>query len=448
MHLLANTGSGKMKKVLLILLSFCIYLQAYTIDSVGGNFTSNSQFKILYKNVSGGKGYSIIRLTGADTVRGWWYGYYCADEIQNIYDNTLPTMFPIYNDSTTAKDSSTLASFTTTWFNRTYATLNPALIREIAGMYAGFKAKKPTSTMTGQQFYIALCWVEFAHGWYCRAQAAWGGYVTAPIKMVAQRRADWGTPTNNHYTIAVHVPPNGKPFVLWDMAGAPFGTTVYFYGKLIGTNTNSGTRPMKFWGTTTYPAQAPLFYANRWLTETVYSNDSTLLVFKSRKWCYPAYNYVFDAKNEKANLYEMGHDTAQTKKYLPPVKWNSNAIAVANDTLTKNDSTGYVIQDSSGYNTLFSSSHYSAHNLTIDTMWNNSGLTNNSTLYNISMEYRDSANVRFYFQGRKTIENSLSRFDKLDLTLNYLLNDTNTVIVNTAKNKAVYHRFFNNSIGF
>jgi hypothetical protein len=417
-----------MKRILLLIASLFTLSGALTLDSA-------TQFKVLLSEKYGNKGYTILRLSGSDSARGVWYGKYFAKDIFALVQDMKLRTWPIAKNYTGLYHSENW--FKRKFYNATVAYMPTSFLHELGGMHYALSYYFPTMTIDYYDLYLLQAWPDFFRGLlFCRAYGAWGNYVSSPIKMVVSRRADYGYAFTNHFTIIVNVPDDGKkPFVNVDMAGfIHASTTVKRDGTLLGSNDNLSSDDgwIRFDTTGNTINQMAMMTAVRHFTQNNITNvinvtDSIYRYIKSKRWVHPAYLYSFHPDSQKAGIYRMIYDTTRSIHFYPPAKWNSKAILCANDNMTQQNSNGYAMQDSATYNTLFSSARYSAGDLTIDSLWNvDSSFT---CLYKLTMEYRDTTDIRFYFRGRKTQEPTTDRFRRLSFTMNYLLTDTNTIII-------------------
>ncbi len=111
----------------------------------------------------------------------------------------------------------------------------PEIEDELDGMVASLAVTHPSAAIDKLDLKVVNTQGDFSYA--CRSHICWGRYVTAPIKTLATRRLDFGspTPTSNHHVLAARDPNDGSPRwvnLAWPGAVAS-GTGVNEFGTLV-----------------------------------------------------------------------------------------------------------------------------------------------------------------------------------------------------------------------
>jgi hypothetical protein len=106
---------------------------------------------------------------------------------------------------------------------------------ELDGMVASLAVTHPSAAIDKLDLKVVNTYSDYSYA--CRSHICWGRYVTAPIKTLATRRLDFGspTPTSNHHVLAARDPDDGSPRwvnLAWPGAVAS-GTGVNEFGTLV-----------------------------------------------------------------------------------------------------------------------------------------------------------------------------------------------------------------------
>ena len=82
---------------------------------------------------------------------------------------------------------------------------------ELDGMVDSLAASHPSAGIDKLDLKVVNTYSDYAYA--CRSHMCWGRYVTAPIKTLATRRLDFGspTPTSNHHVLTARDPDDGSP---------------------------------------------------------------------------------------------------------------------------------------------------------------------------------------------------------------------------------------------
>ena len=111
----------------------------------------------------------------------------------------------------------------------------PEIEDELDGMVASLAVTHPSAAIDKLDLKVINTYSDY--GYACRSHICWGRYVAAPIKTLATRRLDFGspTPTSNHHVLAARDPNDGSPRwvnLAWPGAVAA-GTGVNEFGTLV-----------------------------------------------------------------------------------------------------------------------------------------------------------------------------------------------------------------------
>jgi hypothetical protein len=111
----------------------------------------------------------------------------------------------------------------------------PEIEDELDGMVASLAVTHPSAAIDKLDLKVANTYGDYSYA--CRSHICWGRYVAAPIKTLATRRLDFGSPTltSNHHVLIARDPDDGSP--RWVNLALPGGvaaaTGVNEFGTLV-----------------------------------------------------------------------------------------------------------------------------------------------------------------------------------------------------------------------
>jgi hypothetical protein len=119
----------------------------------------------------------------------------------------------------------------------------PEIEDEFDGMVASLALTHPSAAIDKLDLKVVNTYSDY--GYACRSHICWGRYVAAPIKTLATRRLDFGspTPTSNHHVLLARDPNDGSPRwvnLAWPGAVAS-GTGVNEFGTLVSLHDYNST---------------------------------------------------------------------------------------------------------------------------------------------------------------------------------------------------------------
>ena len=129
-------------------------------------------------------GYTVMRVWGTAYEMGFALGVAMADDIVGGVNEIKSVQGSNY---ALLQAGMTLASWT-----------SPGVGDEIDGIVAGVLSVRPAAGINATDVKVINTYGDWAYA--CRSHIAWGRYVTAPVKTLATRRLDFGTP----FTAALH----------------------------------------------------------------------------------------------------------------------------------------------------------------------------------------------------------------------------------------------------
>jgi hypothetical protein len=111
----------------------------------------------------------------------------------------------------------------------------PEIEDELDGMVASLAITHPSAGIDKLDLKVSNTHGDWNYA--CRSHVCWGRYVAAPIKTLASRRLDYGspTPTSNHHVLLARDPSDGSPRwvnLAWP-GGVAAGTGVNEFGTLV-----------------------------------------------------------------------------------------------------------------------------------------------------------------------------------------------------------------------
>jgi hypothetical protein len=118
-----------------------------------------------------------------------------------------------------------------------------AIQAEFDGMVDSLAVSHPEAAIDHLDLKVINTYGDYSYA--CRSHICWGRYVAAPIKTLATRRLDFGspTPTSNHHVLLARDPADGSPRwvnLAWPGAVAA-GTGVNEFGTLVSLHDYNST---------------------------------------------------------------------------------------------------------------------------------------------------------------------------------------------------------------
>jgi hypothetical protein len=174
-----------------------------------------------------GNGYSLIKVWGTYAEMGYAHGYLLAEVINAEIASLKKLLGPGYASIKTQVRGSVF----------------PAdALEEIDGIIAGTMAKTPSSTVDADDLKVLNTYTDWGYTLGCRSHSCWGSYVSAPVKTLSTRRADYSGAKiaqvvgSIHFLFCAYVPSQtGK--IKWLNFGIPgiviSGTGVNEYGTIV-----------------------------------------------------------------------------------------------------------------------------------------------------------------------------------------------------------------------
>ncbi len=144
------------------------------------------------------RGYTVLRLWGSHYEMGYAQASLLGDYIVNGVEEV--------------KELVGEPDYTTLRLLMAVAVWKPPEIEdEFDGMVASLAVTHPSAAIDKLDLKVANTYSDYSYA--CRSHICWGRYVAAPIKTLATRRLDFGspTPTSNHHVLAARDPNDGSP---------------------------------------------------------------------------------------------------------------------------------------------------------------------------------------------------------------------------------------------
>jgi hypothetical protein len=176
------------------------------------------------------RGYTVLRIWGSHYEMGYaqasLLGDYIVTGVAEMKDLVGPTDY----------DALRLLMSVAVW-------KPPEIEDELDGMVASLAVTHPSAAIDKLDLKVANTHGDFAYA--CRSHICWGRYVAAPIKTLATRRLDYGspTPTSNHHVLCARDPADGSPRwvnLAWP-GGVAAGTGVNEFGTLVSLHDYNST---------------------------------------------------------------------------------------------------------------------------------------------------------------------------------------------------------------
>jgi uncharacterized protein (TIGR03382 family) len=155
-------------------------------------------YAILHQDLDSSRhGYTVMRVWGTAHEMGFALGAALADDIVGGISEIRTTQASNY---ALLRTGMALASWT-----------SPGVSDEIDGIVAGVLSVRPAAGIDATDVKVANTYGDWAYA--CRSHIAWGRYVTAPVKTLATRRLDFGTPFDMalHHLVVARDPADGSP---------------------------------------------------------------------------------------------------------------------------------------------------------------------------------------------------------------------------------------------
>ena len=168
------------------------------------------------------KGYTVLRVWGSHYQMGYAQASLLGDYIVNGVDEIKDLVGdPDYS-------SLRLLMSASVW-------KPPEIEDEFDGMVASLAVTHPSAAIDKLDLKVINTYSDYSYA--CRSHICWGRYVAAPIKTLATRRLDFGspTPTSNHHVLTARDPGDGSPRwvnLAWPGTVAA-GTGVNEFGTLV-----------------------------------------------------------------------------------------------------------------------------------------------------------------------------------------------------------------------
>jgi len=144
------------------------------------------------------RGYTVLRIWGSHYEMGYAQASLLGDYIVNGVDEIKDLVGePDYS-------SLRLLMSAAVW-------KPPEIEDEFDGMVASLAVTHPSAAIDKLDLKVVNTYGDYSYA--CRSHFCWGRYVAAPIKTLATRRLDFGspTPTSNHHVLAARDPGDGSP---------------------------------------------------------------------------------------------------------------------------------------------------------------------------------------------------------------------------------------------
>jgi MYXO-CTERM domain-containing protein len=155
-------------------------------------------YAILDERLDGQRhGYTVMRVWGTPYEMGFALGASMADDIVAGVTEVKTGQGSNYS---LLRAGMTLAVWT-----------SPGVSDEIDGIVAGVLSVRPAAGIDATDVKVINTYGDWAYA--CRSHLAWGRYVTAPVKTLATRRLDFGTPFTMalHHVVVARDPSDGSP---------------------------------------------------------------------------------------------------------------------------------------------------------------------------------------------------------------------------------------------
>jgi MYXO-CTERM domain-containing protein len=142
-------------------------------------------------------GYTVMRVWGTAYEMGFALGVSMPDDIVAGVTSVKTGQGSNYS---LLRAGMALASWT-----------SPGVSDEIDGIVAGVLSVRPSAGIDAIDVKVVNTYGDWAYA--CRSHLAWGRYVTAPVKTLATRRLDFGTPFDMalHHVVVARDPSDGSP---------------------------------------------------------------------------------------------------------------------------------------------------------------------------------------------------------------------------------------------
>jgi hypothetical protein len=191
---------------------------AVVVVAAAPAFAQNSQ--ILDERLdTSGHGYTVMRVWGTANEMGFALGAAHPDDILGAIAEVKSFAGSNYQ---ALRAGMAIATWT-----------SPGVSDEVAGIVAGVLSVRPAATLDATDVKVLNTYGDWAYA--CRSHIAWGRYVQAPVKTLATRRLDFGTPFSQalHHVVVARDPSDGSP--RWVNVAWPGFVTVVTGVNVYGT---------------------------------------------------------------------------------------------------------------------------------------------------------------------------------------------------------------------
>jgi hypothetical protein len=215
----------KIPKIVFVLFLLCSFSFGQTVKG-----------EIVQQHVdAGGNGYSLVKVWGTYTEMGHAHGYLLADVI-NVEIASLKKLLGVGYAPIKKQVAGSVFPVDAT--------------EEINGIISGILAKTPSSTVDAGDLKVLNTYVDWGYTRGCRSHSCWGSYVSAPVKTLSTRRADYSGAQiaqllgSVHFMLCAYLPSlTGK--IQWFNFGIPgiviSGTGVNEYGTMVSVHDGPGS---------------------------------------------------------------------------------------------------------------------------------------------------------------------------------------------------------------
>lgn len=194
------------------------------------------------------QGYTVIRVWGTHYEMGHGMGVALAEDIVTLWNDVLEDYGHLYDLGRNLTEQ-------TAWL--------PAEIEdELAGIVDGVKSVVPEADFDVVDLKMAnILSSDLAYFSGCRSHACWGSRVSSPVKTLATRRLDFGTPFPSalHHVLCAWDPADGS--VRWVNMGWPGMVTVVTAVNAYGTQVSTHD----FGGASIFEGVVPRVVATRYV---------------------------------------------------------------------------------------------------------------------------------------------------------------------------------------
>ncbi len=181
-------------RILLLLSALLLTTQTPALLGVNG--------EIVDQQISGGEGYTVLRVWGGHYDMGYAHAWLMHGEIADMVSDMKSLIGTYYYNAL----RSTIGSDTIWKPDETED--------ELDGMVDALAVQEPAAGIDKVDLKIVNTYSDFAYGGFlCRSHSCWGHFVDPPITTLSTRRLDFSTPVPavNHHVLCVWLPTDGTP---------------------------------------------------------------------------------------------------------------------------------------------------------------------------------------------------------------------------------------------